>query len=264
MTGETVTPLSVEREGSILRLVLDQPQSGNCVSLAMARALMMAAIECDEDDSIRCVLLTGRGRMFCVGGDIGEFAAAGTSIGPYLKEITTYLHAAIIRFHHMPKPMVVAVNGAAAGAGFSLAMLGDIVLAGTDARFVAAYGALGYTPDGGLSWMLPRLVGMRRAQEILLTNRPVTADMAVEIGLATRLVPAAELQDAAMRQATELAAAATGAIGRMRHLLDQSHDKSLETQLESEARAIALSARSEHGREGVSAFLARRRPDFKD
>lgn len=262
MSGQPVSPLALEREGNILRLILDRPASGNSVSLAMARALMMAAIECDEDDSIRCVLLTGRGRMFCVGGDIGEFAGAGTNIGPYLKEITTYLHAAIIRFRHMSKPLIVAVNGAAAGAGFSLAMLGDIVLAGKDSRFVAAYGGLGYTPDGGLSWILPRLVGMRRAQEILLMNRPVSAELAAEIGLVTRLVPIADLQDAALRQATEMARAATGAIGRMRHLLDRAHDRSLETQLESEAQAIALSARSEHGREGVSAFLARRQPEF--
>ncbi|MFV3127249.1 enoyl-CoA hydratase/isomerase family protein [Niveispirillum sp. KHB5.9] len=251
-------PLVLEREGAVMRLVMDRPRAGNSISLAMAEALMKAAIDCDEDDSIRCVLLTGRGRLFCAGGDITEFAAAGAGIGAYLKRVTACLHAAVTRFRHMRKPLVVAVNGPAAGAGFSLAMAGDIVLAAPEARFIAAYGTLGYTPDGGLSWMLPRLVGMRRAQEILLANRAVGGEEAVAMGLATRLVPGPELDAAAMAQAGELAAAATGALGRMRGLLGQAFDTSLEAHLEAEARSIAASARTAHGREGVAAFLGRR------
>ncbi|MBP7337408.1 enoyl-CoA hydratase/isomerase family protein [Niveispirillum sp.] len=262
MSAPETSPLARERDGSVMRLVLDRPQAGNTVSLSMAQALMRAAIECDEDDSIRCVLLTGRGRMFCAGGDIAEFAAAGEGIGAYLKEVTACLHAAVLRFRHMAKPLMVAVNGPAAGAGFSLAVAGDIVLAAPDARFVAAYGALGYTPDGGLSWLLPRLVGMRQAQEILLANRAIGGEEAVTIGLATRLVPSAELVAEAARQATVMAAAATGAIGRTRSLLAQAFDTSLETHLDAEARAIAASARTAHGREGVAAFLAKRPARF--
>lgn len=254
----TAPPLILERKGSVMRLELNRPRAGNSISLSMAQALISAAIQCDEDDDIRCVLLTSRGRLFCAGGDVAEFAAAGQGIGADLKQVTACLHAAVVRFQRMAKPLVVAVNGPAAGAGFSLAVAGDIVLATATARFIASYGALGYTPDGGLSWLLPRLVGMRRAQEILLVNRAIHAEEAVSIGLATRLVPAADLAEVAMRQATDLAAAATGAIGHTRALLAQSFDTSLEAQLGAEARAIAASARTAHGCEGVAAFLAKR------
>lgn len=259
--AEQPVPLVVEREGAVLRLVLDRPQAGNGVSLDMVRVLMRAAIAADEDEDVRCVLLTARGRLFCAGGDIHEFAAAGDGIGAYLKEVTACLHAAVIRLLRMQKPLVVAVNGPAAGAGFSLAMAGDIVLASPRARFIPAYGALGYTPDGGLSWLLPRLVGLRRAQEILLTNRSLTAEAAVGAGLITRLVAEDRLETEALDQARMLAAAATGAVGRMRGLLLDA-GQPLETHLDAEARAISASARTAHGREGVAAFLARRPPDF--
>ncbi len=262
MSALEPSPLALEREGAVMRLVLDRPRAGNSISLALAQALMKAAIDCDEDDGIRCVLLTGRGRMFCAGGDVTEFAAAGDGIGAHLKQVTACLHAAVTRFLHMAKPLVVVVNGPAAGAGFSLAMAGDIVLATPEARFIAAYGTLGYTPDGGLSWMLPRLVGMRRAQEILLTNRSVGGEDAVAMGLATRLVPGPELDAAAMAQARELAAAATGAIGRTRGLLGRALDSALEVHLEAEAQCIAASGRTAHGREGVAAFLDKRPAHF--
>ncbi|MFV3076103.1 enoyl-CoA hydratase/isomerase family protein [Niveispirillum fermenti] len=259
--AEQPVPLLVERDGAVLRLVLDRPQAGNGISLAMARALMRAAIAADEDETVRCVLLTGRGRLFCAGGDIHEFAVAGDGIGAYLKEVTACLHAAIIRLLRMPKPLVVAVNGPAAGAGFSLAMAGDIVLASARARFIPAYGALGYTPDGGLSWLLPRLVGLRRAQEILLANRALTAEEAVGIGLATRILTEDDLEAAALEQARTLSSCATGALGRMRGLLLDA-SQPLEAHLDAEARAISASARTAHGREGVAAFLAKRLPDF--
>lgn len=262
MSALEPSPLALEREGAVMRLVLDRPRAGNSISLAMAQALMKAAIDCDEDDSIRCVLLTGRGRLFCAGGDITEFAAAGQGIGVHLKQVTACLHMAVTRFHHMPKPLVVAVHGPAAGAGFSLAIAGDIVLATPEARFIAAYGTLGYTPDGGLSWLLPRLVGMRRAQEILLANRAVSGEEAVSMGLVTRLVPALALAATAMAQARELAAAATGALGRTRGLLGRAFDTPLEVHLDAEARAITTSAATAHGREGVAAFRDRRPARF--
>jgi len=128
-------PLLFIRENGIARLTLNRPQAGNAIDLSLARALMEAAIECDEDDGIRCVLMTGAGRLFCAGGDVGGFAAAGDKIPLLLKELTAYLHSAISRFSRMRKPMVTAVNGPAAGAGFNMSLLGDIVLAhGVTAR----------------------------------------------------------------------------------------------------------------------------------
>src|SRR5690349_16280932 len=185
----------------------------------MARALMEAAIACDEDDTIRCVVLTGAGRMFCAGGDVGAFSAAGEQLPAFLKEITSYVHAAVSRFAHMNKPVLTAINGPAAGAGLSLALLGDIALAARSAHFTVAYTALGLSPDGGATWLLPRLVGYRKAQELTLLNTRVSADEAVNAGLITRAVDDAAFKAEIQSTAERLATAATPAIGKVRNLL---------------------------------------------
>ncbi len=254
--------LFFERDGAIARLTLNRPQAGNALDIPLARALMEAAIACDEDAGIRCVVLTGAGRLFCAGGDIGGFAAAGEAVPAYLKEITAYLHMAISRLARMPKPLLTVVNGPAAGAGLSLAILGDVVLAARSAHFSLAYAGIGLSPDGGSTWLLPRLIGLRRAQELVLTNRRVPAEEAAAIGLVTRVVDDEGLAAEAQTVASKLANSATGALARARALLLASFDASLETQMEAEARAIADAARSAEGREGVAAFLAKRKPDF--
>jgi 2-(1,2-epoxy-1,2-dihydrophenyl)acetyl-CoA isomerase len=180
--------LAVTVVRSIATLMLDRPAVGNTIDMALARALIDAAVRCDEDQAIRCIVLTGRGRLFCGGGDVSAFAEAGDDISAFLRELASALHEAISRLMRMKKPLVVLVNGPAAGAGLSLALAGDITLATKSAHFTAAYGALGLTPDGGMTWSLPRLVGRRRAQEIILSNRRVSAEEAAAIGLVTRVV----------------------------------------------------------------------------
>ena len=224
---------------------------------------MEAAIECDEDDSIRCVVMTGAGRLFCVGGDVGGFAAAGDKIPSLLKELTAYLHSAISRFSRMPKPLITAVNGPAAGAGFNLSLLGDIVLAAPSAHFTVAYTAIGMSPDGGTTWLLPRLVGLRRAQEWALTNKRVSAVEAAEAGLITRVVEDEALADESTNLAVQLAGSAVRAIGRTRNLLLDSLGNSLELHLEQEARNISAAGRDPEGKAGIAAFLAKRKPDFR-
>jgi 2-(1,2-epoxy-1,2-dihydrophenyl)acetyl-CoA isomerase len=255
--------LLFQQDGAVAKLTLNRPAAANAIDLALARQLMLAAIRCDEDESIRCVLLTGSGRFFCAGGDVRSFAAAGASIGALLKEITAYLHMAVSRFARMNKPLVTAVNGSAAGGGFSLALLGDIVLGTRDAQFTAAYSALGFSSDGGLSWLLPRLVGLRHAQDLLFTNRTVSADEAVGLGLITRIAERESLERQALAVSQELACGPTLAYGRLRHLLLRSTHSSLESHLEEESRALAETSRTAHGREGVDAFLAKRKPDFR-
>ncbi|MET0547109.1 MAG: enoyl-CoA hydratase/isomerase family protein, partial [Caulobacterales bacterium] len=215
----TAPNILFSRDGAIARIVLNRPDAGNAISIPLAKEMMDAAIQCDEDESIRCVILAGAGRMFCAGGDIGGFREAGPRAGYYLKEITAYMHNAVARLARMPKPLVTAVHGPAAGAGVSLAILGDIVLATPAAHFTMAYTAIGLTPDGGASWLLPRVVGMRKAQEFILTNRRVGAEEAVSIGLATRLVAPEALEEETQKLAEQLAAGATGALGRSRALL---------------------------------------------
>jgi 2-(1,2-epoxy-1,2-dihydrophenyl)acetyl-CoA isomerase len=254
--------LLFEREGAVAKLTLNRPAAANAIDLALARELMMAAITCDEDDSIRCVLLTGTGRFFCPGGDVRSFMAAGASIGALLKEMTAYFHMAVVRFARMNKPMVTAINGVAAGAGFSLALLGDLVLAARTAQFTAAYTALGVSSDGGLSWLLPRLVGLRSAQELILTNRTLSAEEAKDLGLITRVVETESIAAEAAKLTQELARGPTAAYGKVRHLLLRSSESSLESHLEEESRALADTSRSAHGREGIAAFASKRKPDF--
>jgi len=159
--------------------------------------------------------------------------------------------------------LLVLVNGPAAGAGLSLAISGDVVLATRSAHFTAAYGAIGLTPDGGMSWVLPRLVGLRKAQEIILTNRRIKGDEAEAIGLVTRLVEDEQLMAEGRAMAAALAGSAVAAVGAARALLQESFSTGYETQLEREARAISAAGASVECREGLAAFFTKRPPDFR-
>ena len=254
----------IEHAGGVARLTLNRPESGNAIDIHLSRALMEAAIACDVDPSVRCVLLTGAGRMFCVGGDIAAFSGSGTQFSPLLKEMSGYLHMAISRFARMQKPLVTAINGPAAGAGLALALLGDVALASRAAKFNTAYAGIGLSPDGGTTWLMPRLIGLRRAQELVLTGRRLTADEAAEIRLVTRAVEPDGLEAEANAVAVQLAAGPTRALGRARSLLLSSLNTSLEEQLELESRAIAASGADTEAQEGVTAYTAKRKPNFTD
>ena len=256
-------PVLLDVTGGIARITLNRPQMGNAIDLSMARALVEIAIRCQADESIRCVVLTGAGKLFCAGGDVRLFESAGDNVGALLDELAGTLHMAVARFARMEKPLLVLVNGPAAGAGLGLAASGDVVIAGRSAHFTAAYGAIGLTPDGGASWLLPRLVGLRKAQEIILTNRRIKADEAEAIGLVTRTVDDDALAEEGERMAAQLADAAIGAIGAARNLLRQSFESAFETQLEREVLSISRTGASAEGREGLAAFLAKRPADFK-
>lgn len=255
------SPLLFACEDGLARLTLNRPDAANTLDQTMAEALFKASIECDEDKSIRAVLLTGNGKLFCGGGDINGFAAAGDRASRMAKELTTILNGAISRLMRMNKPLVVAVNGPAAGAGLSLAMLGDIVIAAPDAHFSMAYTAIGLTPDLGATWLLPRLVGLRRAQELALTNRRVMAAEAAQIGLITQVAQQDALAEAEV-MAKMLVHGATNALGRTRGLLARSFTTGLEEHMELEARSIAEAAGGTEGQEGIHAFLKKTRPNF--
>jgi 2-(1,2-epoxy-1,2-dihydrophenyl)acetyl-CoA isomerase len=164
----------------------------------------------------------------------------------------------------MDKPLVTAINGAAAGAGFGLAILGDVALAARSAKFAMAYGAIGFTPDGGATWLLPRLVGFRQAQRLALTGERIDAHEAERIGLISRVVDDAALQDEALALARTLAEGPRRAFAHTRALLHQSLSNGLETQLEREARGIAEAIAGLEGKEGIAAFISRRPADFSN
>lgn len=249
----------LDRHGDVAVITLNRPDHGNAINAALARSLLETVLECAADANVRCVLLTGSGRMFCVGGDVKAFAAAGGGTPALVTELTTFLHAAIVGLLRMDKPLVTAINGAAAGAGFGLAIMGDVALASSASSFSTAYGLIGLTPDAGTSWLLPRLVGLRQAQEIALANRRLDATEAVSIGLVTRAVDAAALFDAAMAVAAGLAASSVTALASTRELLFSSYGATLEEQLGAEARMIARSAGSEEAQALIQKFAGQGR-----
>lgn len=245
------------------RITLNRPDAANAIDLQLARELMEVALRCDEDPEVRAVLLRASGRMFCAGGDLGAFAAAGDAMPALLKEMTTYLHAGISRLARMHAPVIAAVQGAAAGAGFSLACAADLVVASEHAKFTMAYTRAGLTPDGSSTWFLPRIIGQRRTRELMLTNRTLDAAEALEWGLVNEVVSADAVDARAIALAEELAAGPTLAYGVTKKLLMRSPFEGLEAQLEHEGRSIADSARSADAREGIDAFFAKRPAKFR-
>ncbi|NEA98842.1 enoyl-CoA hydratase-related protein [Streptomyces sp. SID13726] len=256
--------VTVEVDGDGLARIAMCRGAGNAIDLETARALLDAARECEKARA-RAVLLTGRGRSFCVGGDLKEFAVlSGERLAAHLIDVTDALHGALRVLAGLDAPLVVAVQGAVAGAGLGLVGAADVSLAASDAGFTAAYTAIGYTPDAGVSWSLPRLVGPRRALDLLLTNRCVPAAEALEMGLVGRVVPPERLTGEAERTARELARGATAAYGVTRRLVGRALTTGLDDHLDAEARHLAVAAMSGEGREGVAAFLAGRRAEFRE
>ena len=258
MTG--TAPIRSSVVDGLARLTLARPDAGNAIDLQVAQRLADAVAALSEDDSVRVVLLTGEGSNFCVGGDLRAFAGQA-DLGRHLTDVTTPLHEAISGLARLPAPVVAAVQGSAAGAGMSLACGADIVLAAESARFVLAYARVGLSPDGGGSWYLPRLVGLRRALDLALTNRVLSAEEAVRWGIASRSVADADLLAEADHLVRDLASGAPHALAAAKRLLRQSLGNTLETQLEHEALALADNG-GRAGPEGIAAFLEKRLPRF--
>lgn len=252
-------PLHIQRAGSVSRIVLDRPDAGNTIDETMAIAFGKAAQELAEDPETRVVVLTGTGALFCGGGDVRAMAAASDGASAVIDRITSNLHRGIIALAEMPKPLVTIVNGPAAGAGLGLAILGDIVIASDTAHFTSAYTAIGMTPDGATSWLLPRLIGLRRALEMVVTNRRILAEEAERIGLVTRVVPAADLDEVEREVTGTLDRGFVAASGKARRLVETSYERSLTEHLAIEARTIVEAASTQEGHAGIATFLKRKR-----
>ncbi len=255
-----------EREGGLAVLTLNRPDSYNAIDGAMMQALLDALIECDEDASVRAVLLTGAGKAFCAGGDLKAMQAedaAGRSVGAFLKRLTVPVHGAMATMARMEKPVIGAVNGVAGGAGFSFALACDLVLAAESAVFTMAYTKAGLAPDGGSSFFLPRVVGPKRAYDLMVNNAVLTAQEARDLGIVNAVYRDASFMAEARSYAERIAAGPTRAFGAAKRLVALSPESSLETQMEHERRAIAECAGTEDFKEGVAAFVEKRPPGFK-
>jgi 2-(1,2-epoxy-1,2-dihydrophenyl)acetyl-CoA isomerase len=247
----------------VARITLNRPDAANALDLQMSKDIMYAATAADEDERVRAVVLSSAGKAFCAGGDLGAFRDAGEGRPALIKEMTTYLHAGISRLARMRAPVVASVRGAAAGAGFSLMCAADLAICAESAKLALAYTAAGLTPDGSATYNLPRLIGTRRALELMLTNRRLDAATALEWGLVNQVVPDDELDAATDALAASLASGATHALAQAKRLVLGTFDHSLEAQMELESRSIADAARTADADEGIAAFLDKRSPKFQ-
>ena len=212
---------------NIATITLNRPENANALNPIMAKELSNMAIECDENKDIRAVIIEGSGKMFCAGGDLKAFSDADDSAPALIKQMAGDLHIAISRFSRMDAPTIAAINGTAAGAGFSIAISADVVISTKSAKFVMAYTNAGLSPDGSSTYFLPRRIGDRRARELMLTNRVLSAEEALDWGLINKIVDQKNLSTTTRELAEEFASGPTLAYGKVKNLLNASFDLSL-------------------------------------
>jgi 2-(1,2-epoxy-1,2-dihydrophenyl)acetyl-CoA isomerase len=253
----------VETRGAVALVTLNRPESANTLNLQMAMDLLAAALACARNVAVRAVVLTGSGRNFCFGGDLRAMASRETALDDYIRELTTYLHAAIAHFTRMDAPVIAAVHGTAAGAGVGLLAMADLAVCGRGAKFNLAYTKAGLTPDAGTSFLLPRTLGAKRTMELLLLNRTLAATEALNWGLVNEVVADEEVLPRACAIAEQLAAGPSGAFGATKRLIAASLG-AFESQMILESETIATHAVSAEGTEGIKAFLEKRSPQFPD
>src|SRR3954447_5036642 len=251
--------VETSREGAVLTVTLNRPDVLNALNAAAHKALV-AALKDARAEEIRAVVLTGAGRGFCVGQDLTEFREGGGDIGARLRG---NYHPTINAIRSLEKPVIAAVNGAAAGAGLSLACACDLRIASDAATFVPAFVNIGLVPDSGGTFFVARLVGQARAFEWLCSGRRLTAAEAQQWGVVSEVVDAEALPARAAEVAAELAALPTRAIGMTKRLLDRAPTATLDDQLEWEAQLQAAATQTDDFREGVAAFLEKRPPNFQ-
>lgn len=284
-TGSTAfaAPVVLTSADGIATIMLNRPEVLNALNAAMVSRLHALAAEVETDETIRAVVIRGAGRTFMAGGDIGQFARfldvqytdvddgdplgsthGGDPADPAaaFADLLEQVNAIVLTLRRMRKPVLAVVEGAAAGFGVSLALACDMVIASDAARFTPSYARIGATPDGGATRHLPLAVGRHAAFELLMVADGVNAQDAKDLGFVNRVVPADEIDAESDAMARKLAGLPTAAVGRTKALLDRASDESLDSHLAKEAKAFVASARTEDFREGVRAFVEKRRPNF--
>jgi 2-(1,2-epoxy-1,2-dihydrophenyl)acetyl-CoA isomerase len=251
----------LETADGVTTVLLNRPDAGNALDMETGRRLLDVALACEADPAVRAVVLTGAGKNFGFGGDVRAMAAQGDAVAGYLNELTTYIHGAISAFTRMRAPVVAAVNGTAAGGAVGLVCMADLAVAGTGSRFTLAYTGIGLAPDCGTSFLLPRIVGRRRALELFLTSRLLGAGEALDWGLVNEVVDDGEVLARARALAAQFAAGPTDSYGAVKRLVGLS-DSGFEAHMAAEGRAIAAMSRHPNGVEGVRAFLEKRKPAY--
>ena len=254
--------LDLRPEG-VAHIRLNRPESSNGMNVELLRALHDVVMQCHSDPRVRVVVLSGKGRNFCGGGDVRVFASKGEGLPLYLRQATAYLQIAASALMRLNAPVIASVHGVAAGGGgLGLVCASDLVVAAVSSKFLAGATRAGMAPDAGVSVSLARIVGLRRAMEILLTNRVIDAQEALALGLVNRVVPDNELSNASLAFARELAAGAPLALAATKRMLWNGVGLSVESALPEEARTVSELSGTADAREGLAAVIERRPAKF--
>lgn len=260
MQLETITFKIKDRIGT---LTMNRPDEANALNAQMAKELFEISVSCSRDKSLGALIVTANGKMFNAGGDLREFDnPPGGKQDEHLSRVASDLHNAIIRFQYMDAPVIMAINGTAAGGGFSLALSGDYILASDKAKFVSAYTASGLTPDGSSTYFLAKHVGLLRAKELFLMNKVLSAEEAQQWGFVNEVVAHDNLILKANEIAIQLASGPTKAYGGVKRMLLSSFSSPIESQLDNETRHIVGTMDTHDGPHGLNAFLNKEKPRF--
>ncbi len=251
----------LQKENGVGYITLNRPDKYNSFNREMAMELQEALDDCANDDEVRCIYLTGSGKGFCSGQDLAE--ATNPTPEEFERLVAEHYNATILRIRNVEKPVVAAVNGVAAGAGANIALACDIVLAAAGASFIQAFSKIGLIPDSGGTYFLPRLVGMQRAAALMMTGEKVMAADAVAMGMIYKSFPDEVFEAEAKNMATMLAQMPTRGIGLTKRLLNSTFNHSIEGQLDMEMRTQVIAGSTHDFKEGVQAFLEKRKPVFK-
>jgi 2-(1,2-epoxy-1,2-dihydrophenyl)acetyl-CoA isomerase len=255
-------PILTQRHGNILEVTLNRPEAYNALNLEMMTGLAQALAGGARDDSITGVLITGKGKAFCSGGDLKWISQQNEAAGSVLHRLAPQFHLSILEIRRMEKPVVAAINGIAAGGGFSLALACDFRVIARSASLRQAYTSSGLSIDGGGSFALPRLVGLARAMQIMAFDEPIPAAQALEWGMVTTVVPDDEVLSESVALLTRLSTTSLHSFAWSKKLLTDSFDTNLEAQLERERQGISECAAHPDGQEGLRAFAEKRKPTF--
>jgi len=257
LTDRSFEDLILAQEGAVVTITLNRPEKLNSFTAKLHADLLDVLQTADADTGVRCVVLTGAGKGFCAGQDLGDLDMNN------LQDVLEKQYNPLLRqIAGMQKPIIASVNGVAAGAGANIALNCDIVLAAKSARFIQSFSQIGLVPDAGGSWILPRLIGQARAMALAMTAEPVTADAAADMGMIWKAVENDELVSSTAHLATTLAALPTVALAYIRQMLRQSSTNTLSEQLNMERDFQHAASQTDDFKEGVDAFLNKRKPSY--
>ena len=251
-----------EQQGSIGTMTFNRPAVFNAMNNELILALRDTTASLRSSTTLRVLIVKGAGKAFLAGGDVGQFHKQLDTVADNVKAMGDALHEAIISIRNFPFPVIAQIHGAVAGAGFSLALACDFAIAADNAQFSTAYTKIGVSPDGGSTFFLPRLVGMRKAAELIMLSEAITGTEAAAIGLVNRAVPADQLDTEVQKLAARLANGATQAYARAKRLINQSYMTPIQRHLDDEIAFFAECASTDDFREGVTAFVEKRKPTF--